>query len=60
MSNINKKDQRLAWWRDARFGMMVTWGIYTLKAAGEWVQYTRRIPVKEYDQLAAQFNPVPV
>ena len=52
------KDQHLAWWREARFGMMITWGIYTLKAAGEWVQYTRRIPVKEYDQLAAQFNPV--
>ena len=51
------KDQRLAWWREARFGMMITWGIYALKAAGEWVQYTRRIPVKDYDQLAARFNP---
>ncbi len=52
------KDQHLARWREARFGMMITWGIYTLKAAGEWVQYTRRIPVREYEQLAAHFNPV--
>ena len=53
-----EKEDRLAWWREARFGMMITWGIYALKAAGEWVQYTRRIPIKEYEQLADQFNPL--
>ncbi len=52
------KEQRLGWWREARFGMMITWGIYALEAAGEWVQYKRRIPVKEYEKLAARFNPV--
>lgn len=52
------KDQRLAWFREARFGMMITWGIYSLEAAGEWVQYKRRIPVSEYEKLAARFNPV--
>lgn len=52
------KEQRLEWWREARFGMMITWGIYALEAAGEWVQYKRRIPVKEYEKLAARFNPV--
>jgi alpha-L-fucosidase len=51
-------EQRLAWWRDARFGMMITWGIYALEANGEWVQYKRRIPVKEYEKLAARFDPV--
>jgi alpha-L-fucosidase len=51
-------EQRLQWFRDARFGMMITWGIYALEAAGEWVQYKRRIPVKEYEKLAARFNPV--
>jgi len=51
-------DQRLAWFREARFGMMITWGIYALEAAGEWVQYKRRIPVREYEKLAARFNPV--
>ncbi len=53
-----KRDQRLAWFRDARFGMMITWGIYALEAAGEWVQYKRRIPVKEYEKLASRFNAV--
>lgn len=52
------KDERLAWFRDARFGMMITWGIYSLEAAGEWVQYKRRIPVEEYEKLAGRFNPI--
>lgn len=51
-------EQRLAWFREARFGMMITWGIYALEAAGEWVQYKRRIPIREYEKLAARFNPV--
>lgn len=41
----------------ARFGMFIHWGIYSLLEAGEWVMYSRRIPVKEYEKLAAQFNP---
>jgi len=51
------RDERLAWFREARFGMMITWGIYALKGAGEWVQYTQRIPVKEYEGLATDFLP---
>jgi alpha-L-fucosidase len=51
-------DERLAWWREARFGMMITWGIFALEAAGEWVQYKRRIPVREYERLATRFNPL--
>lgn len=51
------RHQRMAWFREARFGMMITWGIYALEAAGEWVQFKRRISVKEYEKLAARFNP---
>lgn len=55
---VDDSKQRMAWFREARFGMMVTWGIYALEAAGEWVQYKRRIPIREYGKLASRFNPV--
>ena len=38
--------------------MFVHWGIYSIPARGEWVMYHERIPVREYEKLAKQFNPV--
>jgi alpha-L-fucosidase len=54
------------WWREARFGLFIHWGLYAIPAGrwgedtghGEWIRETARIPVAEYDQLLAQFNPV--
>lgn len=46
------------WWQDSRFGMFIHWGIYSLLAKGEWVMYTDRISVREYEKLADEFNPV--
>lgn len=43
--------------RKLRFGMFIHWGIYSLLEDGEWVMYTRQIPVKEYEKLADRFNP---
>ena len=59
-------DDRLAWWRDARFGMFVHVGLYSIpggecgKLAGshEWIRNNARIPHEEYIRLAGQFNPV--
>jgi alpha-L-fucosidase len=61
-------EKRMAWWREARFGMFIHWGLYALLAGmwrgklipgiGEWIQFRARIPVKEYEQLAKHFNPV--
>lgn len=61
-------DPRLDWWRDARFGMFIHWGLYAIPAGewkgkpiagiGEWIMLRARIPVKEYEQLAKKFNPV--
>ncbi len=63
-----QQDKGMAWWREAKFGMFIHWGLYALPAGmwkgvcrqdiGEWIQYTHRIPVKEYEQLAKKFNPV--
>jgi alpha-L-fucosidase len=51
------RDPRLQWFRDARFGMFVHFGIYALLGSGEWVQYHHRIPRRPYEQLAGRFNP---
>ncbi len=54
------QNDKLSWWREARLGMFIHWGLYSLMAQGEWVMYFKRIPVKEYEKLAHDFNPVPV
>ena len=63
-----QQDERMAWWREAKFGMFIHWGLYALAAGmwkdervsgiGEWIQQRAKIPIKEYEQLAKQFNPV--
>ena len=58
----------MEWWRDARFGMFIHWGLYAIpagewkgeriKGIGEWIMERADIPVEEYEKLAKQFNPV--
>ena len=62
------REARLAWFRDAKYGLFIHWGLYAIPAGqwqgktvpgiGEWIMNRARIPVKEYEQLAKQFNPV--
>lgn len=54
---MSPKQDRMKWWRGARFGMMIHWGVYSIPARGEWVQWHEQIPVREYAKLADQFNP---
>ena len=53
------RDERMAWWREARFGMFVHFGLYSLMGRNEWVETLENIPVTEYEQYARQFNPKP-
>jgi len=63
-----ERDRRLKWFREARFGLMIHWGLYAVPAGewkgklipglGEWIMNRARIPISEYEQLALQFNPV--
>ena len=61
-----EKDNRMAWWREARFGLFIHWGLYTIPAGewkgetrhAEWILTTAQIPVKEYEKFAPRFNPV--
>lgn len=45
------------WFNQARFGMFIHWGVYSLLARGEWVRLIERIPSNEYEKLAMKFNP---
>lgn len=65
---IAQKDDRMEWWRQARFGMFIHWGLYAVPAGtyngkqvpgiGEWIRRNGQIPVEEYDRYVDQFNPV--
>ena len=56
--NTAQQDARMEWWREAKFGMFIHWGLYAIPARGEWVMNREKIPVAEYAKLATQFNPV--
>ncbi|MEQ1823907.1 MAG: alpha-L-fucosidase [Fimbriimonadaceae bacterium] len=59
------QDHRLDWFREARFGMFIHWGLYAVPAGkwgagtgyGEWIRDSAQIPVEEYEKFQAQFNP---
>jgi alpha-L-fucosidase len=63
-----QRDARMEWWRQARFGMFIHWGVYSVPAGtynntqvggiGEWIMCHGKIPVGEYQMYAARFNPV--
>jgi alpha-L-fucosidase len=60
------RNERMAWWREARFGMFIHWGLYAIPAGewkgetnhAEWILHTAQIPVKEYEKFSSRFNPV--
>lgn len=62
-----EEDERLLWWRDAKFGMFIHWGLYAIPAgtwegkvypgAAEWLMDSAKIPPEAYAPLAARFNP---
>jgi alpha-L-fucosidase len=70
--NLNEtkahRDQRMKWWREARFGMFIHWGLYAqfegtyegkqTPGIGEWIMHDLKIPVADYAAYAKNFNPV--
>ena len=48
---------RMKWWTEARFGLFIHFGLYSIPGRGEWVQWNEQIPVEEYAKLADQFKP---
>ena len=54
-SKLRLSEQDMSWWRDAKFGMFIHWGLYAIPAQGEWVMHNKKIPADEYAKLADQF-----
>ena len=54
---IADREARMAWWHKARFGMFVHWGLYSQTGRHEWVMNRERIPLAEYEKLAATWHP---
>src|SRR6478672_3873470 len=62
------RQKRLEWFREAKYGLFIHWGLYAIPAGqwngtrslglGEWVMFRSRVPVTDYEKLAARFNPV--
>jgi alpha-L-fucosidase len=46
-----------AWFQDAKFGLFIHWGVYSVLGDGEWVMNNQQIPIKTYEKLPAFFNP---
>src|ERR1043165_64822 len=63
-----QRDARMAWFREAKFGMFIDWGVYAVPAGtykgekvqgiGEWIMLRGKIPVADYRAFAKDFNPV--
>lgn len=51
-------EKRVQWYRDARFGMFIHWGLYSIPARGEWVRSVEKISVEDYQPFFEEFNPV--
>ena len=49
-------EEEKQWFRDAKFGMFIHWGIYSMLGKGEWVLFNERLDVKEYEKLADDFT----
>jgi alpha-L-fucosidase len=58
-STVQDRDRRMQWWHEARFGMFIHFGLYSVLGRHEWAMEQEGIPVAEYQQLAKQFNPQP-
>jgi alpha-L-fucosidase len=62
------QDQKMQWFREAKFGLFIHWGLYSIPAGewkgqkiagiGEWIMNRAKIPVTDYEPLAKQFDPV--
>jgi alpha-L-fucosidase len=50
--------QRTQWWRDARFGLFIHFGLYAIPARGEWVKSLEKISNEDYQKYFDEFNPV--
>ena len=51
--------QRMAWWHQAKFGMFIHWGLYSVLGQHEWAMEAEGIPIPQYELMAQHFHPKP-
>jgi len=57
-SNPSPENERARrWFQDAKFGMFIHWGVYSVPARGEWLMQNQSYSITEYEKFAPQFNP---
>lgn len=53
---VEERTKRTEWYREARFGMFIHWGLYAIPARGEWVRSNERMPKEEYEGFKDEFT----
>jgi len=53
-SNLEARE----WFQDAKFGLFIHWGVYSVRGRGEWTMYNDQIPIPQYERLPEFFNPI--
>ena len=56
---VATRDARMAWWHEAKFGMFIHWGLYSVVGQYEWVKEHEGVPIPQYEILAKHFHPKP-
>ncbi len=56
-AKLTPREETRQWFREAKFGMFIHWGIYALLGKGEWIRTVDKIPEQEYQKLVPRFNP---
>ena len=58
-TGMTDHDRRIQWWREAKFGMFVHWGLYSILGREAWAMGDEDIPLADYEKLAGRFQPTP-
>src|SRR5512139_529619 len=53
---FRSREQSMDWFRKARFGLFMHYGVYSILGRGEWVMFNEAIPVAEYSKLKDRFT----
>ncbi|MGO1068854.1 alpha-L-fucosidase [Lysobacter sp. CA199] len=56
-ARLRADPEAVRWFDEARFGMFIHWGVYSVPGRGEWVMNNEKIPIAQYERFAEQFNP---
>lgn len=53
---LSSREANLKWFRSAKYGLFIHYGLYSIEGRGEWLQFVEKIPIAEYAKLASRFR----